>query len=49
VSQLITLYLTPVFYLYMDALQERIARWGARAKARLRALKDRRRAALGST
>jgi HAE1 family hydrophobic/amphiphilic exporter-1 len=27
-SQLITLYLTPVFYLYMDALQQRLPRLG---------------------
>ncbi|HEY5914954.1 MAG TPA: efflux RND transporter permease subunit [Verrucomicrobiae bacterium] len=30
VSQLITLYLTPVFYLYMDGLQQRVARWTGR-------------------
>jgi HAE1 family hydrophobic/amphiphilic exporter-1 len=46
VSQLITLYLTPVFYLYMDGLQQRIARGSARAKARLKMLKGDREAVL---
>ncbi len=32
-SQLITLYLTPVFYLYMDALQQRFTRWQERRRA----------------
>ncbi len=40
-SQLITLYLTPVFYLYMEELHRRIRRWADRVKARLRALKSR--------
>jgi hydrophobic/amphiphilic exporter-1 (mainly G- bacteria), HAE1 family len=29
-SQLVTLYLTPVFYIYMSALQDRIAGWKTR-------------------
>jgi HAE1 family hydrophobic/amphiphilic exporter-1 len=32
-SQLITLYLTPVFYLYMDALQQRFTRWRKNRRA----------------
>ena len=32
-SQLITLYLTPVFYLYMDALQHRFTQWRERRRA----------------
>jgi hydrophobic/amphiphilic exporter-1 (mainly G- bacteria), HAE1 family len=32
-SQLVTLYLTPVFYIYMSALQEKIAGWKHRRKA----------------
>ncbi len=39
VSQLITLYLTPVFYLYMDALQQRVSRWTTRAKSSLKTLR----------
>jgi len=31
-SQLVTLYLTPVFYIYMSALQEKVAHWKGRAK-----------------
>jgi len=30
-SQLLTLYITPVFYIYMEALQERLRRWFSRA------------------
>jgi len=48
VSQLITLYLTPVFYLYMDALQQRIARWGSQAKSRIKTLKAHHGTALAS-
>jgi HAE1 family hydrophobic/amphiphilic exporter-1 len=39
-SQLFTLYLTPVFYLYMDALQQRSARWIARVKSAFHSLKS---------
>src|ERR1043165_4659040 len=31
-SQLVTLYLTPVFYIYMSALQERMQSWRGRKK-----------------
>ncbi|HJZ95953.1 MAG TPA: efflux RND transporter permease subunit [Candidatus Solibacter sp.] len=31
-SQLVTLYLTPVFYIYMSALQERVRAWKSRRK-----------------
>jgi hydrophobic/amphiphilic exporter-1 (mainly G- bacteria), HAE1 family len=31
-SQLVTLYLTPVFYIYMSALQEKVAHWKGRSK-----------------
>jgi HAE1 family hydrophobic/amphiphilic exporter-1 len=34
VSQLITLYVTPAIYLYMEALQEKLNEWYAQAKAR---------------
>jgi HAE1 family hydrophobic/amphiphilic exporter-1 len=26
-SQLVTLYLTPVFYIYMSAIQEKVTHW----------------------
>jgi HAE1 family hydrophobic/amphiphilic exporter-1 len=32
-SQLLTLYVTPVFFLYMDALQKTLGRWLSRGKA----------------
>jgi HAE1 family hydrophobic/amphiphilic exporter-1 len=31
-SQLVTLYLTPVFYIYMSALQDRVNAWRHRGK-----------------
>src|SRR5262249_55342900 len=31
-SQLVTLYLTPVFYIYMSALQDRVRSWRGREK-----------------
>jgi len=31
-SQLLTLYITPVFYLYMEAFQGTLRRWFSRAK-----------------
>jgi hydrophobic/amphiphilic exporter-1 (mainly G- bacteria), HAE1 family len=31
-SQLVTLYLTPVFYIYMSALQSRVRQWKSRSK-----------------
>jgi len=30
VSQLLTLYITPVFYLYMEAFQKKMGRWFGR-------------------
>jgi hydrophobic/amphiphilic exporter-1 (mainly G- bacteria), HAE1 family len=41
-SQLVTLYLTPVFYCYMDALQRKVNHWRSLATSRL----SRRRAAI---
>jgi len=46
VSQLITLYLTPVFYLYMEGFRQRVGRWIARIRSGLNALRGRRDAAL---
>ena len=34
-SQLVTLYLTPVFYIYMSALQEKVQSWKRGSKAKL--------------
>jgi HAE1 family hydrophobic/amphiphilic exporter-1 len=34
-SQLVTLYLTPVFYIYMSALQDRVQAWRGRGKNKL--------------
>jgi HAE1 family hydrophobic/amphiphilic exporter-1 len=34
-SQLVTLYLTPVFYIYMSALQDRVQAWRGRGKKKL--------------
>ena len=34
-SQLVTLYLTPVFYTYMSALQDRVQSWRGRGKKKL--------------
>ena len=34
-SQLVTLYLTPVFYIYMSALQDRVQAWRGRGKKAL--------------
>jgi len=31
-SQLVTLYLTPVFYIYMSAVQERMSGWKSRRR-----------------
>ena len=31
-SQLVTLYLTPVFYIYMSAAQDRVNAWRSRGK-----------------
>jgi len=31
-SQLVTLYLTPVFYIYMSAVQERMSSWRGRRR-----------------
>jgi HAE1 family hydrophobic/amphiphilic exporter-1 len=31
-SQLVTLYLTPVFYIYMSALQDKVNSWRRRGK-----------------
>jgi HAE1 family hydrophobic/amphiphilic exporter-1 len=32
-SQILTLFVTPVFYIYMDAFQRRVGQWFGRAKA----------------
>jgi HAE1 family hydrophobic/amphiphilic exporter-1 len=34
-SQLVTLYLTPVFYIYMSALQDRVQAWRGHGKKKL--------------
>ena len=33
-SQLVTLYITPVYYVYLDRLQRRVQEWNERRKAR---------------
>jgi HAE1 family hydrophobic/amphiphilic exporter-1 len=37
VSQLLTLYITPVFYLYMEAFQKKMGGWFGRKTATLTA------------
>ena len=39
-SQFLTLYITPVFYTYMDSFQNRINRWNARRRELHRRLRE---------
>src|SRR5574340_1452733 len=40
VSQVLTLYITPVIYLYFESLKDRLVSWRARPRGRLRLLTD---------